>query len=1053
MRSATKPFLAFLTVFMLGSASMNWAQVTTATLYGIVRDQSGAVMPGADVTLTHEGTAQARQTLTGDTGEFVFTALPVGSYTLKIVLPGFKTYMNRGIELAAGQNVRQTYTLEVGGVAEAVTVEGSAPLVNTVSPEQRESIARLQVTELPLSRRNVTNVLRLATGADISGHTRSLRINGIGKHGTGITVDGTDANANPEGRGISQYQGVNYVDVMSIEAVQEVQVIRGILAPEYGSVIGGQVNLISKSGTNEWHGSAFENYQSHILNARQPFVPRLDDSGQVIAKPRQVFNQFGGSLGGPIIRDRVFLFGAYEGYRESTFQALRGQVPTQSLRNDILRALPFPETKAALDTLPLPLAPHPTIPDVGLFFGAGNQIAHENHFVAKGDIRVTQGANLSLTYTRSRPFVQTPQFYVNHSNDQVWDMAQDRATINYTVSRTLWISETRVGINRMRYQRQGNFLKVGRNVNGSEKSPYGHNIPLISVSARFSTPRGEIWDMEGPTYSFDQKFSRHMRQHLLKFGGKYVIYGGSRNKLANPTLSFSTTGDLLANSPRDIEATLGSPPYKSRMHELGFFVQDDWRVSPKLVLNLGLRYDLYTPMVAKPTTSVPVGFYNLAPPKDWRQFDFGPFLDPNHPYHTDAWVNLGPRLGFAYNPDAKSKTVLRGGFGVLFSPQMPGMVRQAVGKKNEPFRLMLSKEEAAALGLRWPVVNDQLRENVQILTEASGKRFVFSVLNPDLQNPYTMNYQLNLEHELLPDLMWEVGYVGVRGVKFIMHRRFNQPDRVTGLRPNPDLVVGGYYVDNSQNMAYNALQTSLRKRFSRDLSFDAHYTWGKGLGVTGGDIGAYYQGDADGNVQNFFNPRADRGPTVGDVAHRFVADWVYNLPRLANTNGFVRHALGGWEASGIFSARSGEAVVIVQRAPDDVPSRSDYVGGRTVIPNWRQTSLTTGCRPGINCGVQYLNVSAFVKVPESPVSRLPIRPGTAGTGLVRGPGFWSLDFSLGKNFKVKEGVRLQFRADMFNALNHVNYGGPDSNIDSPFFGQIRSAHGMRTMQLGARLTF
>jgi hypothetical protein len=238
-------------------------------------------------------------------------------------------------------------------LAQEVTVESATPLVNTVSVEQRESLDSLKVRELPLSRRNVTNILRLSSGVDTG--NGGIRINGQGKSGAGVTVDGTDANSNPsEGRAIAQYGDRNYIDVMSIEAIQEVQLMRGILPAEYGGVISGQVNLISKSGGNEWHGSLFENYRSHIFNARNPFQVNRRSDGSMTPKNREVFNQFGGSLGGPVLRDRAFFFFTYEGYRESTFQRVNGTVPTAKLRSDILQALPFQESKILLDTSTAP---------------------------------------------------------------------------------------------------------------------------------------------------------------------------------------------------------------------------------------------------------------------------------------------------------------------------------------------------------------------------------------------------------------------------------------------------------------------------------------------------------------------------------------------------------------------------------------------------------------------------------------------------------------------------------------------------------------------------
>src|SRR5690242_5612751 len=353
-----------------------FAQVTTASFYGTVTDSSGAVVPNARVTLIHEGTAATASRLTSVTGEFGFDFLHVGPYTLRIEAEGFKRFESKNIALNAGQSVRETFSLEVGALTDTVSVEGVAPLVSTASSEQSQTFETQQVTELPLSRRNVSGVLRLSPGIDI-GTGRSPRINGLGASGTGISVDGTDANSNPEQRSIAQYGSRNYIDVMSIDAVQEVQLVRSILPAEYGGVVGGQVNLISKSGTNSFHGSLFENYQSHVLNARNPFVAARDASGRSIPKPRSVFNQFGGSAGGRIIRDKLFVFGAYEGYRESASRRVTATVPSASYRSDILKAFPIPAMRALLDTLPAPNVPINA--DIGGFDGIRNAISRDNH--------------------------------------------------------------------------------------------------------------------------------------------------------------------------------------------------------------------------------------------------------------------------------------------------------------------------------------------------------------------------------------------------------------------------------------------------------------------------------------------------------------------------------------------------------------------------------------------------------------------------------------------------------------------------------------------------
>jgi len=305
--------------------------------------------------LTNEGTGSVNKKVADTAGEFGFDFLPVGTYTLRIESSGFKVQERKGVALSAGQQVRLTIVLEVGSVNETVSVAGVAPLIDTVSAEQHQTFDTRTISQLPLSRRNISNILSLENGVDVASGNRGVRINGAGKSGAGISVDGTDANANPEGRGISQYGGENYIDVLSIEGGEEVQVVRGVLPAEYGGGISGQGNLISKSGSNTWHGSLVHAYQSHLFNARNPFTPnRAADGVTLLPKPRIVFNQFGGSAGGRIIRDKLFVFGTFEGYRENNSVAVSGNVPTDSFRADILRALPFAETKMLMDLTPRP---------------------------------------------------------------------------------------------------------------------------------------------------------------------------------------------------------------------------------------------------------------------------------------------------------------------------------------------------------------------------------------------------------------------------------------------------------------------------------------------------------------------------------------------------------------------------------------------------------------------------------------------------------------------------------------------------------------------------
>jgi hypothetical protein len=303
-----------------------------------------------------------------------------------------------------------------------------------------------------------------------------------------------------------------------------------------------------------------------------------------------------------------------------------------------------------------------------------------------------------------------------------------------------------------------------------------------------------------------------------------------------------------------------------------------------------------------------------------------------------------------------------------------------------------------------------------------------------------MQFMLGIQREVTSNLAVDTGFVGTRGFKFLMQRWANLPDRQTGVRPNPLLNVN-YFVDSSQDTEYLSWQSSLRKRYSQNLSGSLHYTWGRALSTGGGDIGAYYQGDAQSDVlQDFSNPRADRGPSTGDITHYFASEWIYEVPLSSRLpNAVARHALGGWQLSGILIAQTGEPVTVTQSSV--IPtSRPDFVGGPMINEDYRTT-------------LQYLNPAAFAPVPVSPISRATIRRGNVGVGSIRLPGYWNVDLSLAKNISLAGRMKLQLRTDMFNTLNRTNLSGLRTNINDRFFGQLLGTRGARVVQVGARLNW
>ncbi len=1009
------------------------AQVTTATLYGLVTDPTAAVVPGAAVTLTNSQTTEAFHKTSGSTGEFEFDFLPVGTYTLRIEAQGFKAYESRGIALSAGQQARQTYALDVGSVNETVSVEGTAPLLNAVSSEQQQSIDNSESSQLPVQKNNFSGLLEVGTGVSNAGG--AVRMNGVGKTGTGYSVDGTNASGNTEGRLASTYGASDYVNIMSMQGIQEIQTIKGTMPAEYGDALGGHVNLITKSGTNQWHFGLFENFQSEILNARNQVLT---------TKAPVTFNQYGGSVGGPIRKNRIFIFADYEGYHENAFQVVQGSVPTQQVVSQLEAAVPAYTT--ALATLPLPNQPTAPNATTGIYIAGPNEVHRDNHVDVKGDIQITDNTRLSLTYSHGRPFESIPGIYVNGIDDREYFNTLERGTAALTHGGASWTSESRFGYSLANLTRTDAFFNVLNPAGVKETLAYGEIFPLISTSLGWSTASSEYYNIVGPTINADQKVSKTIGRHSLKFGGDYLDQCCSRTNPQNPSFSYQTLAQLLANTPTTISPTFGNGVYTAHLYEFGFFAQDDYRVTKNLVLNIGIRYDYYSNLVVHPNPNggATTNFYNPNGLLD-SNFDVGPIRNVNDPYNPDTGVNLGPRFGFAYSPGTNGKTVIRGGFGIIFSAQVPGAMWQSVQVSPAiPFRAAnLTQQQILSQGLKFPLYNDDIARIITAQEATTGITSVFSVFQPNLQNPYTEQYSFSIQRELASSLMLESAFVGVRGVKLLAERLIDTPDRITGLLPNPNLSAT-YYLDDSQQSSYTSWQTSLRKRYSRNLSGSAHFTWSKALSTEGGDIGAYYQGDTNtGYIQNFFDMKSARGPSSGDVKFYFVAESLYDLPGLKGWNSGAyrvgRFVLGGWQASGIVTAQTGGAVTLTQSSTLS-GSRPDYIGGNPILSNYSTT-------------LQYLNPAAFTRVPLSTASGETIRAGDIGTGAIRTPGLWNLDFSLGKNFNITEKLRLQYRLEMFNALNHTNLSGLVVEITNPRFGQLTSTAGARVLQMNAHLSW
>ena len=1023
--------MVFVALLAFATASYVIGQGTTARFAGIVQDSTGAVLPGVEAALTNEGTANVLHGLTNETGEFLFDFVPPGTYTLKLSLAGFKVFESRAIPLGAAQNVRRTYTLEVGAVTDSVTVTGEAPLVNTVSPEQRLTLDTLQVANLPMINRNVTSIIEYS-GAGLTkgealvsgaGGTR-FRMNGLGGSAMTATANGTNASGFAASNLLGGYGGFTKIDIMSADAVGEVQVVKGVIPAQYGG-LSGNVSFITKAGTNDWHGSLFHRYEGSTLSARQPFLS---------TKPHAVWNQFGGSFGGPILRDKFFFFFAYEGYRQRSSTTLTNDVPTPMFRETLLRALPFPETAIVLKYYTLPNQPYGPNDLLGRWVGPGLSNQDDDHVDAKLDY-LLGGGNLSVTFTGAHP--SQDQAAQQPLNPRTFRGKMLRGNASYVIGRARWTSATYFGINASPGERIEQFYNERDPAKAEKEGGVGRGVPAIMYPGMTAIAQRERkqWGVT-PSYYVEQQVSMFRGTHSWKFGGKLDLRRGGAPDQTNAGVTFQNLTDVLNNTPQSVGLNMQqSEFYRWTMNGWSLYGQDDWRVSRKLVLNLGLRYDRFGAFIAtgRPPDDL-TAIYNPDGLLDSDRFIWGKLRDVEQPIENDNF-NFGPRFGFAYTVDDKGDFAVRGGFGVNFAGYDGSSFETTPNRgPSLPVTVTFSRAESAQYGLKFPAYNEDMVDIV--LAQNRGPQ-ASTRIDPNFQSPYAMNYSIEIQRALTRSLMFETGYVGSRGVKFNLGRTFNPVDRVTGIRPNPN-DIQGTYLDNSQQTNFNSWQTSLKQRFSRGLALNVHYTWGKALSYAGGDVGAIYLGDSRTLGEDFNNFKIERSLSSGDINHNLSLDWFYQAPTPFSNSPVARQILGGWNISGIWRARTGLPLGVTQ------------TGGRPDLLDVEGAVNKTCCSFG---NLQYLNPAAFALVTVPTASGRTIRRGTAGATALLGPGIWNLDLALGKSINLNENTKLELRADMSNAFNHTQYSGIATNMSGIGFGQVTSAAVARVIQVQARIAF
>lgn len=986
--SQLKPWTLAVVLCVLFSPAPLAAQVTTATIYGTVTDPSGGAVAGAEVAATNEQTGAKWQLTTSAAGEFTYTFLPVGRYTIVIRASGFREERRTGLELGAGKELRLAYKLSLGQLTETVTVTSETPLLNTANAEQDLTLNSARVNELPAINRDWSVLLNLGAGVTVSNN--AVSINGLPADGFRFTVDGAAASGSGENETMAS---IGYIKAVSLEAIREVNVTGGIAPADTGPTMSGNVNVITKSGTNDFTGSLFLNNRVEDLAARNQFLA---------TKPPLTFNQFGGSAGGPLIRNKLFYFGVYEGYRSRAFSSINGNVPTREFRD--MAGAAVPAMKAYFDTYPLPNNPYSPGAVTGFYQSAASAKEDSNHVSVRGDYIVTNNDFLSIRYTHDTPFQLTPR--VSPANRRTFDVKTDKGVLSYIHSAASWTAETRYGYNRFERTRLDHIYSLG--------------VSAITGNLGFSN-NGEIMENLGKSWSIEETLALTRGRHSIKFGGLFQIYRSGRNNVTLPDFRFATVADLLANRPSQVTISFGVRPYDLYNWVNGYFIQDDIRLTRNLMLNVGLRYDYFS----VPQESSGRLFNRTGP------FGIGAFTDPKSIYDAN-FRDFSPRLGFAWS--VKPKTVVRGGAGKFTSMhnQFGGPVELIQNAIDEPNRVTFSAAEAARYNIRYPTTN----EAILPLVKGGGGPIAGTVISRHFPQPYSLQWNLSVSQELPAGFMFESSYTGNHAVFANLVRRINKVDPITGQRPYPSYSEYNYY-DGSESVHYNAWQNTLRKRLSRDLQLGVVYTYANTLSYTNAANLGFPN-----PPQNTDSIRGDRGPSPFDIPHRFNTDFLYTLPlaklfRNSHSDA-ARSVLGGWQIAGIFTAEAGAPLNLTQSTTHQ-SSRPDYVGGNAYASDPRST-------------LQYLAAPAFARVPIG-AGGAPLRPGNLGRNAIRAPGFWNIDLALSKNFRFRERYGLQIRCDMLNAFNHTNFAGISTGIEAANFGRFTSTRGARLVQINGRFTF
>ncbi len=967
--------VAWLTCGFLLLASNLFGQVDRGSLMGTVEDSSGLAVPGANVSAVRNSSGQDRQGISSASGTYDIPELAVGTYTVTISARGFQSARYENVEVAMEHTTTLNTVLSVSGGTEKVEVTANGEQLEENSNTLGARIERKQLDELLLNGRNWATLTALAplavdTDYNSSSNQRSIRVAGRGRDDNNFTYDGVDAT-----NIINQAQQPYVRLAVPLDTIQEFRVVSMLATAETGATAGAQMAVISPSGTNQFHGDAFEFVRNDIFDARNFIDP---------TKPPFRLNQFGGALGGPIVSGKTFFFGAYEGYRQILGQTLIGYVPTTSFRQQV--AAQSPALNAVLDAYPAGALPVTGNPDAAEFLGYGRQLGNEDSGMMRVDhqfsARTTAFARLNIDRAVSSvPLASSGQYL---EDLEVLNSSPENGAVELLhIFSPQLVNEAKFGFNRS----TADTTDVNRT-----GSLYAFTVPGFTTLNNDRVSIGA-----GNTFAGIDNLTKIRGRNVIKAGVEIRRVQMNQGKTASGTVTFASLSAFEADQVSTAKYTQPQPINGLRKFMYFGYIQDEFKWRPDLTLNLGARYSFF---------NIFHEVYGRPNPFDFETCGPQGYCGVGASFGQPTYRDLDPRIAIAWTPPRwGGKTVIRTGFGTYH--QDGQLDDQNVPESNEVENFSLSSTTTP--GLTYPID--------PFLTDVTG------VISPSAmarrrKDMYVSEWGLSIQQSLPLGLVGTVAYVGSKGTHLLTLSYVNVLNPLTGLPPYPQFGEISWR-GNDSNSTYQGLATGLQREFRRGLLFSWNYTWSHEI-----DDGSMGSGDGDSLTPEIVACRAcDRASGIWDVRQVVNSNLVYELPfgpgkPYLNQPGALEKLFGAWELTSIVAAHSGFPInITVDRSSSAVPDgntnnqRPNRLAGISLIP------------PGGATPSGWINPAAFA-VPAAGTF------GNAGRDLARAPYLWQADLGACKRINLHERLQLQFRIEAFNIFNRDQLGAPLSDFSA-----------------------